>query len=172
MGQRNRPCVPKVTRVNQRRNEFVPVILNLMAATGVLLISFSVKMSTPIFAIGAKRLGLFLVIVGAAFKGWAAIQIKEAFWGKVEPELEVLVTSGPYKFVRHPMYLGMTIAYTGLPVALRSWLGLLAVVLLFLPSEIYRARLEDKALHSKFGPEWERYAARTGFMWPRLGKRK
>jgi protein-S-isoprenylcysteine O-methyltransferase Ste14 len=44
------------------------------------------------------------------------------------------------------------------------------VFLLFLPSEIYRAKLEEKALESKFGSEWEDYTAQTGFFLPYVRK--
>lgn len=84
--------------------------------------------------------------------------------------MDVLIKTGPYRFVRHPVYLGMTIALTGIPVAMRSCYGLIGVFLLFLPSEIYRAKLEEKALKGKFGSEWEAYAARTGFMLPSVIK--
>jgi protein-S-isoprenylcysteine O-methyltransferase Ste14 len=68
--------------------------------------------------------------------------------------------------VRHPVYLGMTIALLGAAISLRSWPGMVAVLLLFLPSEIYRAWLEERALSAKFGGEWLKYAARTSFILP------
>jgi protein-S-isoprenylcysteine O-methyltransferase Ste14 len=118
----------------------------------------------------AKLLGLFIVYAGMAMVIWAAAHIKGALAGMVEPRLNVLVKDGPYKFVRHPVYLGMTIALVGATVALRSWPGLIGVFHLFLPSEIYRARLEEKALARKFRSEWENYAAQTGFILPFIGK--
>lgn len=118
----------------------------------------------------AKFLGLLIVYAGMALVIWAAVHIKKAFMGEVEPRLDVLVRDGPYRFVRHPVYLGMTIALAGLTVVLRSWLGLIGVFLLFLPSEVYRAKLEEKALAFKFGSELENYAAQTGFILPFIGK--
>ncbi len=89
----------------------------------------------------------------------------------VEETRGILVTNGPYRFVRHPVYLGLTVAILGIPVSLESWAGLVAVFVLFLPTEIYRARLEDRALALKFGEEWESYAKKTGFILPFLGKK-
>jgi protein-S-isoprenylcysteine O-methyltransferase Ste14 len=40
------------------------------------------------------------------------------------------------------------------------------VFIFFLPSEIYRAKLEEKALHEKFEKEWEEYIRNTGFFLP------
>jgi len=59
----------------------------------------------------------------------------------------------------------------GAVITMRSWPGLICVLVLFLPTEIYRAKLEEKALTHKFGSEWENYAARTGFFLPFIGKR-
>lgn len=156
--------------MNQSKNEFLPSILNVIAGIGVFLISFLVEIRIPIDTEAAKFFGIFIVIVGIVLVIWSAMHIKEAFLGEVEPKLDVLIKSGPYQFVRHPVYLGMTIALTGLPIALRSWPGLIGVFLLFLPSEIYRAKYEEKALKSKFGSEWDDYAAQTGFMLPYVRK--
>jgi protein-S-isoprenylcysteine O-methyltransferase Ste14 len=156
--------------MNRNMNEYLPAILNIVTVVGVLLISFLVELRFPMPKGMAKFLGLFIVYAGMALVIWAAVHIKGALAGMVEPRLDVLVRDGPYRFVRHPVYLGMTIALVGTAVALRSWLGLIGVFLLFLPTEIYRARLEEKALARKFGSEWENYAAQTGFILPFIGK--
>lgn len=156
--------------MNRNTNEYLPAILNGVTAVGVVLISFLVELRFPMPKEIAKPLGLFIVYAGMSLAVWAAIYIRGAILGEVEPRLDTLVRGGPYRFVRHPVYLGMTIAFLGLVVALRSYLGLISVFLLFLPSEIYRARLEEKALARKFGSEWENYAAQTGFILPFIGK--
>jgi protein-S-isoprenylcysteine O-methyltransferase Ste14 len=92
--------------------------------------------------------------------------------GIIHSRLEILVKDGPYRYIRHPVCLGITIAFYGIPIAMRSWPGLIAVFLLFLPSKIYRAKLEEKALAKKFGGEWKSYALRTGFFLPFIGKSK
>ncbi len=148
----------------------LPGILNGVTGVGVLLISFLVELRLPMSREMAKPLGMFIVVTGMSLVVWAATYIKEAFLGEVEPRLDVLVRDGPYRFIRHPVYFGMTLALVGVTVALRSWPGLIGVFLLFLPSEIYRARLEEKALFHKFGCEWENYVTQTGFILPFIGK--
>lgn len=118
----------------------------------------------------ARSVGLAIVAAGMALVVWAALHIRGGMVGEVEPVQERLVERGPYRLVRHPVYLGMTIALCGVPVAIRSWLGLIGVLLLFLPSEIYRARLEERALFRRFGSEWVEYATRTGFLLPFVGR--
>src|SRR5579862_6005097 len=74
-------------------------------------------------------IGLVLFGLGLGFAIWARIHIGRN-WGapmtqKTEPEL---VTSGPYRLVRHPIYSGILLAGIGTAVAL-SWLWLVAVAL-------------------------------------------
>lgn len=102
---------------------------------------------------------------------YTTLYINGAFLSEVDPRLKVLVKDGPYRMVRHPVYLGMTIALARIPVALRSWAGLVGLLVLFLPSEIYRAMLEEKALSKNFGSEWDNYAAQTEFILPLIGRK-
>lgn len=156
--------------MKRNTNEYLPGVLNMVTGLGVLLISFLVEVRFPMQTKIAKPLGMVIVFLGMSLVIWAATHIKGAFLGEVEPRLNLIVKDGPYRVVRHPVYLGMTIALLGVTVSLRSWPGLIGVFLLFLPSEIYRARLEEKALARKFGSNWENYAAQTGFILPFIGK--
>ena len=72
-----------------------------------------------------------------------------------------LVTHGPYRFTRNPMYMGMTLLYAGL--ALRANMGwpllLLPLVLLTLVRLVIRR--EERYLASAFGAEYEAYRQRV-----------
>ena len=84
----------------------------------------------------------------------------------VLPEARGLVTRGPYRLVRHPVYLGEIGACAGLVLAAPSaWnLALLAV---FGVAQAVRMRLEERALTAAF-PEYEAYAQRTPRLVPGL----
>ncbi|MFQ6062567.1 MAG: methyltransferase family protein [Methanosarcinales archaeon] len=157
--------------MNLKMREYLPGVLNGLTGIGVLIVSFWVDHRLPIPKEAAKPLGIFIVFIGMSLVVWAIVHIREAIMGDVEPILKVLVKEGPYRFVRHPVYLGMTIALIGVAVALRSLLGLIGVFLLYLPSGVYRAKLEEKALAQKFGAEWENYTKQTGFILPIPGKK-
>jgi protein-S-isoprenylcysteine O-methyltransferase Ste14 len=60
-------------------------------------------------------------------------------------EGQKVITSGPYAFVRHPMYVGVLLMYFFTPLALGSWLGLIPALALF-PTIILRILDEEKAL--------------------------
>jgi protein-S-isoprenylcysteine O-methyltransferase Ste14 len=148
--------------------EYLPSVLNLMAGIAVLAISFRVEIRIPASAQVAKQAGVVVVALGMGLVIWSAFHLRGAFLGEVAPTREDLVRSGPYRFIRHPVYLGMTVALAGVAVSLRSWPGLIAVLSLFLPSEIYRAKLEEEALRKRHGADWEAYADETGFLLPFL----
>jgi protein-S-isoprenylcysteine O-methyltransferase Ste14 len=74
---------------------------------------------------------------------------------------QTVVTTGPYRYVRHPMYAGVLFFFVGAPLLLGSWLGLalapvLAAVLAF------RAILEERTLRAELAGYTE-YAARVRY---------
>jgi protein-S-isoprenylcysteine O-methyltransferase Ste14 len=80
----------------------------------------------------------------------------------VLPEVRGLVTRGPYKLVRHPVYLGELGACAGLVMGAPTAWNLSAAGVL-LAAQLVRMRLEERALELEF-PEYAAYAAHT----PRL----
>lgn len=148
--------------------EYLPPALNAIAGIGVLLISFVVELRFQVNTRLAKQIGIVVVMLGMLLVVWSVYHLREAFLGEVEPIREDIVQGGPYRFIRHPVYLGMTVALTGAAISLRSWLGLIVVFGVFLPSVIYRAKLEENSLRRKHGNKWETYAHETGFIVPFL----
>jgi protein-S-isoprenylcysteine O-methyltransferase Ste14 len=78
-----------------------------------------------------------------------------------------LVTSGPYRFVRHPLYTNGALAFMALSLVTRSW-WFAACVLAAFVLLVVRTRQEEANLEARFGEDWRRYAARTGRFLPRL----
>lgn len=119
----------------------------------------------------AYLVGFCILYGGMALFVWAAFYLRGAISGGVGPFLDRVVTEGPFRIVRHPLYVAMTLAMIGASIVTKSAVGLLMAVLLFLPAEIHRARLEERELEEKFGSTWRDYAARTAFFFPRLGRK-
>ncbi|MCW3057070.1 MAG: hypothetical protein JWO21_1039 [Solirubrobacterales bacterium] len=84
----------------------------------------------------------------------------------VLPEARGLVTSGPYRFVRHPVYVGEIGACAGLAVAAPT-LANAAVMGALVVAQTVRMGLEERALTRAF-PEYAQYAADTPRLVPRL----
>lgn len=85
-------------------------------------------------------------------------------------EARVLVRSGPYRWVRHPMYLAHFVIFFCC-LLLRFQAATAVLYVLFIAGQIARARIEEKKLTETF-PEYEEYRGRTGMFVPRLGKKK
>jgi len=128
--------------------------------------AFSTRLEAPGLAGMIKLVGGVLFVLGSSLFVWSLLHLREGFLGNVEPETEHLATRGPYRFMRHPLYLGMITTTVGLTIGIRSAWGTLAVFVLFVPATVYRARLEERALMARFGEEWNEYARRTSFMFP------
>jgi protein-S-isoprenylcysteine O-methyltransferase Ste14 len=110
-------------------------------------------------------IGLVLLALGLGFAIWARLHIGRN-WGtpmtqKDEPEL---VTSGPYRHVRHPIYSGVLVAGIGTCVAL-SWLWLTAVFLAGVYF-VYSATVEEHYLTAQFPDRYPAYKRATKMLVP------
>jgi protein-S-isoprenylcysteine O-methyltransferase Ste14 len=78
-----------------------------------------------------------------------------------------LVTSGPYRFVRHPFYVSFLLGVIANSLVMANWFifacGVTAFILLAI-----RSRIEEENLHARFGDEYRLYRERTGKFFPRL----
>ncbi len=146
--------------------ENLAALVHVLTWLAVIAISLVTRIDIPLPTAVVKILGWLIFLLGMFVFAWAAFYLRRAFFGNVEPVSDKLITTGPYRFVRHPLYLGMIISTVGLIVGLKSIWGLVGVVVLFIPTAIYRAKLEEGAMALRFGKEWDEYVKRTCFMFP------
>ena len=112
-----------------------------------------------------QGIGLIIFVLGLALAVWARIYIGRN-WGmpmseKAEPEL---VTTGPYRVIRHPIYSGIILAMVGTTVAVSPY-WLIAVVLLG-AYFIYSAVMEERYLTGQFPDAYPRYQQSTKMLIP------
>jgi protein-S-isoprenylcysteine O-methyltransferase Ste14 len=115
--------------------------------------------------------GIAVASLGAALALWCAsvfVRIGKGTPAPFDPPRR-LVTLGPYRLVRNPMYIGAGLAMTGLSLFYGS-LGLLAYGCGFLLlAHCFVMFYEEPALRRSFGREYRAYCDRVRRWWPHLG---
>jgi protein-S-isoprenylcysteine O-methyltransferase Ste14 len=112
----------------------------------------------------AKIIGFILIAIWICWHSWC-VKIISSWWHH-----DRLCTTGPFRFVRHPMYSGGTFfALLGIALIFNSWIILLLPVLAYAVNSVL-VRREEKMMTEVFGEEYRRYAARTGRFFPRFIK--
>lgn len=137
---------------------------------------------------------IFAWLINPAWMNWSRIELPEwarwlgllmgvlanflAYWifsnlaNNVSPtvvarEKAQLVTSGPYQWVRHPLYSMGTIAYLGFALMAENWFIAVLSVLVFVVLA-FRTPKEEARLIEKFGDEYRKYMNRTGRFMPKI----
>ena len=126
-----------------------------------LLAHHRIPSSNPVI----QTVGVALCVVGFAFAIWARMRLGRN-WG--EPmslkEGHELVTTGPYRYVRHPIYTGILLAMLGSALVVSPvWL---VAFLILGPYFIYSARTEERLMMQEFPHEYPGYMRRTKALIP------
>ena len=121
----------------------------------------------PLFDVNAV-VGLSIMAAGEALTVAGMLSLGRSF--SIFSEVRELRTSGLYRYVRHPLYLGEMIAVWGYVLA---WPAPWAVTcaLIFTGLQSWRARVEEGRLLLHH-PGYAAYRQRAGFLWPRLWTRR
>ena len=129
----------------------------------VLLVGSTANILPPNIIVAT--VGLILTAAGIAFAIWARFYLGRN-WGmpmslKVDREL---VSNGPYKYVRHPIYSGMLLAMIGSAFVAGPWW--LVVLVLFFVYFIYSANAEEKMLTKELPEAYPAYKKHTKMLIP------
>ena len=108
----------------------------------------------PVFVLGIVGLGL-----GVVGRWWSHRTLGRFHQAVVTIQADhQLITDGPYRWVRHPMYAASAIGIVGVGVALGTVPGLILVVGGTMPAIIRRIQVEERALSEALGPVFADYA--------------
>jgi protein-S-isoprenylcysteine O-methyltransferase Ste14 len=118
-------------------------------------------------------LGALLCFPGLAFVLWGRLALGNMYFVSTGFGAQLfarhrLVTNGPYKIVRHPMYFGLLVAGIGGLLLYQTWTGVVFVGCGL--GVIRRALREEEVLAREFGAQWAEYSTRVPMLFPRLLK--
>jgi protein-S-isoprenylcysteine O-methyltransferase Ste14 len=129
-------------------------VARLRVATGFVLVAAFAWLSQP--SISSLIWGLPVSALGLLLRAWAT--------GHLEKNLR-LAESGPYAYVRNPLYLGTTLVAAGLVIASRRWLLAMLFAAVFILIYLPVIELEEQHLRHLF-PDFDAYAQRVPALWP------
>ena len=107
----------------------------------------------------ALMLSNLMVIAGVGLSVYSLLYLRFNF--SILPEARELITRGPYRIVRHPIYLGEILSGAGLVLAMPNWIFLLLLVT-FIAAQLFRTRIEEAILRKAF-PDYDGFARRTRY---------
>jgi protein-S-isoprenylcysteine O-methyltransferase Ste14 len=137
------------------------VVASLTAS--FLLLGASVLPTGPVVwspSIGVTEVGLAVTVLGAALALVAFLSLGSNF--SIVPEGRSLVVTGPYRWIRHPMYFAELLMIAGFAVSGLRFIGLMGA-LSVLGLQIYRIRVEERLLSTTFRTAHQEFVSRTQY---------
>jgi len=111
-------------------------------------------------------LAVSLTAAGFAFTIWARAYLGSNWSGTVTIKVgHELIRTGPYRFVRHPIYTGIMVAFLGTALAWNQWCAVAAIPLFWLSFTIKRLK-EEQFMRQTFGSQYDDYTRTTGAIFP------
>lgn len=157
-------------RASQGHGGRVPVVANLTAFA----LFVPILLTLPGTLMGYAALlfaltGCILAAAGAAVVLRSRMELGPAWsLAPIANEAAGLVTTGPYRSVRHPIYLGFSMLALGQALAFANWPAVLVMLVGIIPTFVWRAAAEEKVLTATFGERYARYKAQTKMIIPHL----
>jgi protein-S-isoprenylcysteine O-methyltransferase Ste14 len=145
-----------------RSNRWVIAVLGALGLIDAWLPAYTDRIGFLTFGGEVVRwIGVLLYTAGGVLRLAPVFVLGRRFSGLVaiQPEHR-LVTSGLYRVIRHPSYLGLFVLTLGWGLAFRSGVGVIIAVLM-LVVVLARIKAEERLLSETFGAEYDAYRART-----------
>lgn len=154
--------------LSQRLLYSIPVILGvyLIGSTRIRLGWWTMRALPRTETIQA--IAILITAAGIGLAIWARFYLGQNWSGAVTIKVgHELTRTGPYKWVRHPIYSGILLAMTGTALAHGRPAGAIAIVLFWLGFWL-KLRLEEQFMRKTFGQEYDEYARTTGTLVPKF----
>ncbi|MFP3322850.1 isoprenylcysteine carboxylmethyltransferase family protein [Planococcus sp. SIMBA_160] len=147
------------------KRTFFGILLSLIA-TIVVGFLFQELAETEMASV-LRPIGLVLLIVGVFLRFWGIIHLKSQFTRHVTVrEGDSIVSSGPYRKLRHPLYTGLFLIGIGMALFFTSLIAAVGGGLLLAFTLNKRMQHEEALLVEKFGPEYKEWMKRRARLIP------
>lgn len=139
---------------------YADLVQRLRVTAGFVMVAAFAWLSQP--SLRSLTFGLPVSAAGLLLRAWAT--------GHLEKNIR-LAESGPYAYVRNPLYLGTLLVAAGLAIAARGWLLAALFAAVFLLIYLPAIELEEQHLRKLF-PNFAAYSKRVPALWPTAKPRK
>jgi len=152
--------------INSRRWLWLVLLTSLMLALVMKKLAIA---PIPIPYLPRQALAMLLFVAGISLRMTAINQLKQLFNTHVTIQQgHLLITDGPYRWVRHPAYSGLLLALFATGLAMGDFIALLMMSVPNLLAFNYRITLEEKLLIQEFSTDYLAYSQRTKKLVPWL----
>jgi protein-S-isoprenylcysteine O-methyltransferase Ste14 len=135
----------------------------LYAAVFLVVVALRWFVPMPITAWSiAVPVGVAVSVAAIAIARWGR-KTMQAAGTNINPGLPAttVVTSGPFRYSRNPLYVALTILYLGLTLAVNTWWGLVLLIPLLVTMHLGVVLREERYLDRKFGDSYRQYRSRV-----------
>ena len=152
-------------KIKERESFWVMIVVNTICL-GIILGEFiKLRPTTNVYS----YIGVAMILIGGLIRIYSRKELGRFFSFEVVIQKDhKLVKKGLYKYVRHPMYLGMLFIFFGLAISLNSFYGVLALVVFYIPALLYRISSEEGLLMKEFGNQYLDYMEKTKKLIPKV----
>lgn len=125
----------------------------------------------PFFQGVSAVVGTVFIVTGTGVNIAGRLKLKMNWSNQIRIyENQSLVTTGIYRYIRHPLYSSTVLMMTGFALLFHNYLVLILTLAVFLPFMIFRAGQEDVLLAAEFKDEYVKYKEKTGLFFPKFRK--
>ena len=121
------------------------------------------------FPVWPRWAGVALALAGFALLQWAQVTLGKS-WSDTPRMMkeQTLITSGPYQFIRHPIYTAFILILGSMLLISANWLIGLAWIGMTIMEAASRVDFEESLMLEYFGDQYREYIKKTGRLLPRL----
>jgi protein-S-isoprenylcysteine O-methyltransferase Ste14 len=152
-----------------RGNRWVIAAFSVMGLLAAILPAYTDRIDYwTIDGDAIRWLGVAIFAAGGVLRIWPVFVLGRRFSGLVAIQSgHTLVTTGIYRVIRHPSYLGLLLTALGWALSFRSGVGLLLLAFL-IPPLLSRIHAEERLLDRQFGDDYRAYTKRTARLIPKI----